>query len=421
MTSRTLEVWCLGERAGHLADDGRRLSFTYDSAWIAGGRPALSQALPADGEFGEDHVHAFFEGLLPEGELRRLIASRLGVSAGNEFSLLERIGGDCAGAISLYPPGAAPRAGGGSVSWLDDAAVVDLVRELPQRPMYAGADGEYRLSLAGAQDKLPVVVDGGRIGLPAGGRPSTHILKTPIARLPATVLNEALWSRVGERLGIECARSLPHRVGDVEMLLVERYDRRRGATGDVERLHQEDFCQALGIDSDHKYEREGGPGLPDCFRLLRRVSRTPGVDLPRLVDAWALSFVAANHDAHGKNFSLLYRPDGVALAPVYDVLNTLGYRGLQPMDRKMAMQIGGEYRPDYVRRRHLERMISDAGLGSAATRRRLRALLAQAPAAVDDARRDLAAEFWDHEHLGAIVQMAHVRVRTLLGAIDEGL
>jgi serine/threonine-protein kinase HipA len=413
MTVRELHVWCFGQRAGRLTDDGH-LRFAYDPQWVADGRPALSQSLPLDGTFDDATAAAFFEGLLPEGQLRDILARRFGVSATNPFSLLEEIGGDCAGAITLLPPGAVPSTDD-RVRWLTDRELADIVIELPRRPMLADPDDhDLRLSLAGAQDKLPVVVRDGRVGLPVGGTPSTHILKTPIPGLPATVINEALWPLVGERLGIDCAPSHAHRTDDTEVLLVERYDRSVAEDGTVTRLHQEDFCQTLGIDSAHKYEREGGPGLRDCFALLRRASRAPGRELPKLIDAWALSFLAANHDAHGKNYSLLYGPNGVGLAPVYDVLNTLDYRGVKLMDRKMAMSVGGENRPDYVRRRHLERMLADAGLGVAPALRRLRSLAERAPGAVADARRELVARAWDDAQLDKLVARTEGRASALL-------
>ena len=282
---RRLEVWCFGRLAGVLTDDGEALGFSYSQEWLAGGCPPLSQSLPLDGDFAERPVKAFFGGLLPEGDLRRLLALELGVSEENDFSILEHVGGDCAGAVSLYSPGRASRKGEGEVHWLDDAAVAKLIEELPARPMYAGPDDEYRLSLAGAQDKLPVVVgEGRRIGIPRRGRPSTHILKTPISRLPATVLNEAFCLRVGERLGVRCARAEPRRVGDTEMLLVERYDRaERG--GRAVRLHQEDFCQALSVESSTQVPERGRP-------LTGRLHRAAA---PRLEDPRQGSATLSRH------------------------------------------------------------------------------------------------------------------------------
>ena len=411
--SRTLEVWCLGRRAGKLVDDGERLSFAYDSTWVAGDYPPLSQALPLDGGFGSRQVTAFFGGLLPEGELRKLLARELGVSDRNDFSLLERVGGDCAGAVSLYLPGLARSEAGGSVKWLDEAEVAELVRELPERPMYAGPDDDYRLSLAGAQDKLPVVVgDDGRIGLPRDGRPSTHILKTPIAGLPATVLNEAFCLRVGAEIGLLCASAIPRRAAGAELLLVARYDR-VVREGETTRLHQEDFCQALAIDSAHKYENEGGPSLLDCVGLLRRVSKTPARDLPRFLYAWALSYLAGNHDAHGKNYSLLYDESGPALAPAYDILSTIVYRKVKKMDRKMAMKIGGENRPGYMHKRHVDRFLEAARYGPAPSRRRLAALAARAPAAAERVAAEFKAEYWWDPILDDVVALFAERARRL--------
>lgn len=416
---RTLEVWCFGRLAGVLADDGEALTFNYDSEWPAAGYPPLSQSLPLGGEFGERDVKAFFGGLLPEGDLRKMLALELGVSEENDFSILEHVGGDCAGAVSLYLPGKAPREGAGRVDWLDEDALAHVVEGLPERPMYAGPDDEYRLSLAGAQDKLPVVVgDGWRIGLPREGRPSSHILKTPIAGLPATVLNEAFCLMVGERLGVRCARAEPCRVGETEMLLVERYDRAT-REGKTVRLHQEDFCQALSIESSRKYESEGGPKLVDCVELLRRVSRTPGADLPRFLDTWALSFLAGNHDAHGKNYSLLYDEAGPALAPAYDIISTIVYRGFRRMDRKMAMKVGGQRYADRMTKRQLGRFLEEAVYGLAPARRRLRELAKRAPGAAREVAEEFKDQYWWDpilDHVVAVVERRADRLARCTGS-----
>ena len=412
-----LEVVCFDRRAGTLSDSPDGLSFTYDPTWIAVGGHPLSQSLPLSGDFGAAQVEAFFGGLLPEGPPRQLLARQLGVSAGNDYGLLERLGGDTAGAVSLLAPGASipdqpatPR-----VQWLSEEELAQLIVELPARPMHVDAEGEYRLSLAGVQDKLPVIVGGdGRVGLTEGRTPSTHILKTPIRGLRDTVANEALCLEIGRRLGVPTAQAYPRRAGDRECLLVARYDRAAG-DGRTRRLHQEDFCQALGIRSDRKYEAEGGPGPADCFALLRRAVAVPAREAPHLLDYLALSFLVGNHDAHGKNYSLLYLPDSdrAALAPAYDILSTVVYRKVRPMSRKLAMSIGGEYRPQYVRPRHLLRLLADAGLGAAPSRRRLRALAQRAPAAAAEARAALADTGWAAEVLDGILDVVGSRAGML--------
>jgi serine/threonine-protein kinase HipA len=410
---RTLEVVCFERRAGTLSDEPEGMVFEYDPMWVAGGGHPLSQSLPLSGDFGPVQVEAFFGGLLPEGSPRELLARQLGVSAGNDYGLLERLGGDMAGAVSLVAPipdqPPTPR-----VQWLSEDELAELIAELPSRPMHVDADGEYRLSLAGVQDKLPVVVDeDGQVGLTEGRTPSTHILKTPIWGLRDTVANEALCLEIGRRLGVPTARAEPRRAGDRECLLVARYDRAVG-DGRTRRLHQEDFCQALGVRSDRKYEAEGGPGAAACFALLRRAVAVPAREAPHLLDYLALSFLVGNHDAHGKNYSLLYLPDSdrATLAPAYDIVSTVVYRKVRPMSRKLAMSIGGEYRPQYVRPRHLQRLLTEAGLGSAPSRRRLRELAQRAPAAAAEARAALADAGWDADVLDGIVDV--VRSRTVM-------
>jgi serine/threonine-protein kinase HipA len=412
-----LEVVCFDRRAGTLSDSPGGLSFTYDPAWVAGSGHPLSQSLPLSGDFGSAQVEAFFGGLLPEGPPRELLARQLGVSAGNDYSLLERLGGDTAGAVSLLVPGGPipDQPVGPGVRWLSEGELAELIAELPSRPMHIDAEGEYRLSLAGVQDKLPVVVgEDGRVGLTEGRTPSTHILKTPIRDLRETVANEALCLEIGRRLGVPTVRAEPRRAGDRECLLVARYDR---AVHDerTRRLHQEDFCQALGIRSDRKYEAEGGPGMADCFALLRRAVAVPAREAPHLLDYLALSLLVGNHDAHGKNYSLLYLPDSdrATLAPAYDIVSTVVYRKVRPVSRKLAMSIGGEYRPEYVRPRHLRRMLDAAGLGAGPSRRRLRALARRAPAAAADARAALTDIGWESDVVDAIVEVVGVRAGLL--------
>lgn len=416
MTGRVLEVACFGRLAGTLSDGPRGLVFEYAPEWVDEGSPPLSQSLPLSGDFGPEQATAFFGGLLPEGVPRKVLARQLGFSPENEFAVLEALGGDTAGAVSLLLPGSPiPAANDDRVEWLDDTALAELIDELPTRPMHADSDGEWRLSLAGAQDKLPVIVGhDGRVGLTQGRTPSTHILKTPIERLPSPVANEAFCLDLGRRLGIDTANATPRRVEGREYLLVERYDRTHVSEG-VQRLHQEDFCQALGIPSQRKYQNEGGPSLPDCFGLIRSAIAVPARDAPRLLDYVGLSLLVGNHDAHGKNYSLLYAPDSAlaSLAPAYDILSTVAYQEIQPMTRKMAMSIGGEYRPQYVQARHLDRLLDEAGLGVAPSRRRLRTLADQGLHHAGEARRELAGQGFDAPVLQTIEETIATRAEWL--------
>lgn len=377
---RALDVWLYGRRAGRLEQDGGQLRFAYADDYRADGGQPLSCSLPIAGGPFEREAETFFANLLPDGEVRTLVARRLGVSAGNDFGLLSAIGGDCAGAVTLLPVAEAPERSPGEprVRWLAEPELAEALDELPRRPLLADPEEGIRLSLAGAQDKLPVVVEGERIGIPLGRTPSTHIIKTPIAHFDDTVANEAFCLALAGALGLSAATADVRAAAGREFLLVERYDRRHFGDGRVERIHQEDFCQALAVPPQLKYESEGGPGLADCFGLVRRAATERASDLITLLDAMTFNFLIGNHDAHGKNFSLLHDGAAIALAPLYDLVSTAVYAGL---DRKLAMAIGGEYRPGYVRRRHVERFAATAGLGGAATRRRMLALSARVPGA----------------------------------------
>lgn len=180
---RKLEVWLSGAHIGTLAQIDGRLGFSYSANWLEhSAATPLSQSLPLQAEPFDDRVtRPFFAGLLPEGNKRKLVAQALHVSRQNDFALLDGIGGECAGAVSLLEPGQTPHSAEASdtVRWLDEVELLRLIEEMPQRPMLAG-DADMRLSLAGAQDKLPVVADERRIGLPRFGTLSTHILKPAI-------------------------------------------------------------------------------------------------------------------------------------------------------------------------------------------------------------------------------------------------
>ena len=228
-----MTVRLFAEPVGTLSLDGGRLSFRYRGDWLAHPQAvALSHSLSLQPELFDDHqCRPFFAGLLPDGNLRRMIARQFQVSSQNDFALLDAIGGECAGAVTFLPSGQSPStADSASVEWLDEPQVLSLLEDLPRRPMLAGRDG-IRLSLAGAQDKLPVVFDGQRIGLPKGGQPSTHILKPPIAAVEGSVLNEGFCMALAQAMGFPTAQAQIHRVSDRSMLLVTRYDRRVGDEG----------------------------------------------------------------------------------------------------------------------------------------------------------------------------------------------
>lgn len=374
-----LEVWLFTDRVGTLGLIEGRLSFRYSPDWLSrSDAVTLSSSLPLQAEPFDDHrTRPFFAGLLPEGQLRRLIAQQFQVSSQNDFALLDHIGGECAGAVTLLAPGQALSSPepGNDVQWLSEEEIVAILDELPHRPMLAGKDG-LRLSLAGAQDKLPVVFDGARIGLARNGTPSSYILKPAIRALEDTVTNEGFCLALAEAMQLKPARSQVHSVLGRQFLLVERYDRVVDAQGHRQRLHQEDFCQALGVVPEMKYQNEGGPDLAQCFDLVRRVTRPSAPQILRLLDYVIFHALIGNHDAHAKNFSLLYAGTSAVLAPLYDTLSTAVYPTLTP---KMAMKIGCKYKFSEVQARHWDQFVEAVGLGKAQARKRILALAKSLP------------------------------------------
>ncbi len=376
-------VWLSAEPVGTLSLVGGRLSFQYRHDWLA--QPdavALSQSLPLGSDAFDDHqCRGFFAGLLPEGNLRRLIAEQCQVSSQNDFALLNAIGGECAGAITFVPHGQpAATAVQAGVEWLNEPQLMALLDELPRRPMMAGRDG-VRLSLAGAQDKLPVVFDGQRIGLPTGGQSSTHILKPAIASVEDSVLNEGFCLALAQAMGLTTAQAQIFGVQGRQVLLLARYDRRVDVDGQPVRIHQEDFCQALGVAPEMKYQNEGGPDLQACFDLLRKATRPSAPQVLRLFDAVVFNALIGNHDAHAKNFSLLYagqsKNAAPTLAPLYDILCTVAYDHLTPT---MAMKLGSTYKFSEVQARHWEQFAQAAGLSKAQTKKRVLQIAQKLPA-----------------------------------------
>jgi serine/threonine-protein kinase HipA len=322
--------------------------------------------------------------------------------------MLEQIGGECAGAVTFIPFGTPFPQAEGRCRALSESELATLLMELPRRPLLAG-DKDIRLSLAGAQDKIAVHVAEGKISLPLGGAPSSHILKPANPHFPGLVFNEAFCMRLAGVVGLPVAQVETGKAGETEYLLVERYDREfvmQNATNDgkslghfalgyerkraadsgtslrlmdMKRLHQEDFCQALGVPPELKYQTEGGPSLKQCFELVRDASDAPVIDLQYYLDAVIFNFLIGNHDAHGKNFSLLYSGETILgrstrLAPFYDILSTVFYPDLT---KKMAMKIGGESESAKIALRHFERFAEETGLAKPIVKKRV-AELAQA-------------------------------------------
>jgi serine/threonine-protein kinase HipA len=341
-------------------DDRKRFCFQYDSQWLECSKIPLSLSLPLRPEpFLDDESHPFFANLLPEEKIRAVIARNLSVSLNNDYGLLERIGGDCAGAVSLFREHADPQSEPGRYRQLSPDELAAIIRELPQRPLLAGEKG-IRLSLAGAQKKLPVYYDDENYHLGYGAFPSNYIIKPAIEDLDGTVENEAFCMALAHELGLDVPRTFIHQHEETRVFVIKRYDRVTTTAG-TKRLHQEDFCQALGIPPEFKYESEGGPSLAACFNLVRNVSIRSGKDVLSLLNWVIFNYLIGNSDAHGKNISLLLLPEGPILAPFYDLLSTRIYAHYG-LASSLAMKIGGISDPDSLQKKHWEQFAEEVGI-----------------------------------------------------------
>ena len=370
--SRILDVYLCDNFVGTLTqDDSGDLEFAYDEGYLETAAHGISLSLPTTQKLHKGKtVKSFFSGLLPEESVRERLARYLGVSEKNSFALLEIVGGDCAGALAFYPQGHKPSEETQEIEILGNARLKEISDLIKRRPMLAGDDG-YRLSLAGAQDKLAVGFENGKVQLIKGGAPTTHILKPIIEHVKDSAHNELFCMKLARRMGIDVPEATLHFVNDTPYYLVERYDRVIGKDGNVKRIHQEDFCQTMGVAPEIKYEREGGPSISACLDVIASYTARPAVDQIKLLNIVIFNYLIGNADAHGKNFSLLYKGDKPELAPAYDLLSTAVYPELS---EKMAMKIGGKYEPKDVYLRHFCRMVADTKTAQSVMNKQIQAM-----------------------------------------------
>ncbi|MFC7208608.1 HipA domain-containing protein [Comamonas endophytica] len=362
---RELQVLLFGRRAGTLTLAGQRLGFRYCAEWLA--QPdamALSLSLPLQAQPFDDHqARPFFAGLLAQ------------VTARNDFARLAHPGSECAGAVRFLGAGQElPAAQAHAVRWLGDAEVLDLLEDRPMR----GGTQTLRRALAGAPDRLPVVFDGARIGLPLGGTPSSHFLRAALPGVEHGVANAAFCTALAQVMGLRPAQTQFHAVQGRPFLLVERYDRVVDAAGRPQRLHQEDFCQALGVSPETRYQHQGGPGLAPCFDLLRRAARPARPQLLRLFDDAVFNALIGNHAAHTGSFSLLYAGKETILAPFDTFWSAAVHPALAP---KMALAIGSQYDFSRLQARDWERFADGTGFSREHSRSRILELAESLPLA----------------------------------------
>lgn len=376
MSERSLRASINQTEVGTLREIDGLWSFQYAAAWLdAPRRFALSPHLPLTAEplldgASRRPVQWYFDNLLPEEGQRVLLAEDARLDAADAFGLLAWYGAESAGSVTLLPPDAAPQAAE-PLRPLPDDALDARIRRLPRAPLTQAA--VKRMSLAGAQHKLAVVLRGGALFEPAGATPSTHILKPdhPDEDYPHSVINEWFVMRLAKRLGLDVP-GVHRRYVPSPVYLVDRFDRVTDAQG-WQRRHVIDACQLLGLDRGFKYSQ----GSMESLAALANACRGPAVARARLFGWLAFNVLVGNGDAHLKNLSFLVSHEGVQLSPFYDLLSVAAYdtpafdKGGWPAQTRLAWPILGGGRFSDVDRALLLEAGAALGLATATAGRLL--------------------------------------------------
>lgn len=370
-----LYVYLRNKKCGYLfSTPDKGIVFEYDIDYLSDTENhPLSVSLPFSKKtFSQKECIPYFYGLLPEGDVKKKIAAELHVSETSTLKLLEALGGECAGTVSFFkeeeiiiPPQEEYLFCEENYLQIKREEIFQKIKNSPKIPVLM-SEKEYRLSLAGAQEKIALTYINGNWYVPLNGAPSTHILKP--ARLDYPDLG------INEYISMKLAKHYLGNVPEVDLLsftkeeetyqvfCIERYDRKIVFDSNairIQRVHQEDFCQALGIMSDNKYQNDGGPGLVDLISIIRDNSSSPIIDVQKCAEYFIFNFLIGNCDAHGKNYSLLYK-DGKQLAPAYDIVSTTVYPDLS---KKLSMKIG-YYEIEKVRKSHIIDTFEKAGINA---------------------------------------------------------
>lgn len=360
----SLNVWSENKLVGYLWRNATgSIGFKYSSDWCKAKGNAISLTLPVstDEYIAEDGIaHRFFSNLLPEGDVRSRIVRDLKIS-NTDFELLRAVGGECAGALTVLPVERNPSQDN-SYRLLNNTELEQIIERRGQVYAATSANQRPRLSLAGAQDKCPVMLEKGQYYLPELEAPSSHILKFEIPDYRHLPAYETFTTLLADRIRLPVVNMKLCDTGKHNFAQIERYDRIRNKTGQLVRLHQEDFCQALGYSHEKKYQDNGGPSFADCYHLLQNASSDPITDTQNLLRWQIFNLLAGNSDGHAKNISLLYLQNGeTRLAPFYDLICT---RAIERIDVNLAFDVGGERDPGHITDAHWEELAAQCDVAA---------------------------------------------------------
>ncbi|MBF0208764.1 MAG: HipA domain-containing protein, partial [Oligoflexia bacterium] len=373
-SQNVLDVYMSSHLVGKLSKDVHgEISFSYSKDWSLKGMP-ISLSLPLHQEsFKGDKVSSFFENLLPDNQrIRSLIASKYSAVSTKAFDLLSVIGRDCIGALSFFPDGTRPDIGGpDTYRILSKVEIEKKLKGLGSTSPLGMDQGEFRISLAGAQEKMALLKVNNRYAEPQKMTATTHIFKMPIGALGDgtnfhdSIDNEWISLQICKRLGLNVAEATIEIFGNTRSLVITRFDRLKEGTKTL-RLPQEDFCQALGVSPYRKYENEGGPGIVTCSKLIR-TTLDPSKDLSHFFKSLLVFDLLLAPDGHAKNFSIFLTPYGVSLTPLYDVLSghfLIRREGKRENEMKLAMAVGNSryYTHRKIKLRHYQECAKKSGL-----------------------------------------------------------
>ncbi len=408
------------------------IDFRYDQSWLDWSNAipiSLSLPLREDRYIGAP-VIAVFENLLPDNpDVRRRVAERADAGGSDVYSLLTAIGRDCVGALQFVPEGEeVTPAGQIDARPVSDDEIAALIADLGRSPLGLGNDREFRISLAGAQEKTALLLWNGQWHMPHGTTATTHILKPEIGRLPGgidlsqSVENEYLCMKLVAALGLPVAHAEIAEFAGRKTLVVERFDRLWTREKRLLRLPQEDCCQALSVPPNLKYESDGGPGIRDIAELLKG-SDTPEEDRRSLFKAQLVFWLLGATDGHAKNFSVRLAPGGrFSLTPLYDIMSTqpnLDAHQIQRKQMRLAMAVGTRrhYIVDSIVPRHFEQTAGLCGFPAQSLAALVEELRDTAAAAIDKTLARLPPNF--PESLAASIAEGAKRRVNLLRASTE--
>lgn len=407
-SSQKLKIYLNGLSLGTLDYKARKsLVFAYLPEWIERENSfPISRSLPLrEDPFEGDAVFSYFDNLLPDGiSIRQRIAARMSAQSDQVFDLLAVVGRDCVGALQFIKADEdAPTLSAASGTVLSEADLANKLRNLRSAPLAASQEDDFRLSIAGTQEKTAFLLLNEKWNAPLGATPTTHIFKPQIGEFQNgfsfsdSVENEWLCAQISSSFNLPTAKCEIRQFEDIKVLVVKRFDRSWLPDGRLVRIPQEDLCQALAVPNFQKYESDQGPGVVRIMDLLNE-SKSRDQDRHLFMKAQVMFFLLAASDGHAKNFSIRWGPYGFDMTPLYDILSAqpMMDKGAVPTQKlKMAMAYGDNrhYKLVELHRRHFEQSAKLCRYDNNSMEKIIQETIAAVPHVIDSISSALPASF----------------------------